>query len=267
MRIAIFGGGSIGTRHATNARQMLHDVDVYDSDPSRGQAIWQFTGADAVLICTPASTHEAVAADLSRLGYAGAIFVEKPIALSSAAPIFREWPHPVTMVGYNWRFHPEIAPLQELAQRGGTLHLRCRTNMRTWPGRDYGDPFLETSHEVDLACHWLGEPTTVLGGRFGDDGAWVQMQHPSGDSVVDVLWNSERARRDVSIYLPGHLTCVHAGIDLPHEPPALTDSYILELEHFLDCVREGRPTLTPFADGLRVVEICERVKELAVCPS
>lgn len=271
MKLAIFGGGSIGQRHARNAKALGHDVMVFDTNPARGYPPMCFLASayDAVLICTPASTHEAIAEQLLHDGYTKSLFVEKPIALSSHAPIFSEWPHPVTMVGYNWRFHPEIAPLQVLAQRGGTLHLDCRTDMRRWPGAGYGDPLLECSHEIDLACHWLGDPTSVYGGTLdAGTGAWLQMVHSKGDSVIDVRWRTE-ASRQLTLHLPG-LMSVHARLDSPRhdaigwpEAPALTESYVLELQHFLAAVATGQPTACPFSQGLRVVEICEQVTRTA----
>ncbi len=268
MNLAIFGGGSIGQRHAKNARTLGHFAAVFDTDPERGhhEAMFSPDEYEAVLICTPASTHEDVAIALLDDGYRGPLFVEKPLTLSTRATIFRAWPHLVTMTGYNWRFHPEIAPLEALARRQASVHFDCRTDMRTWPGRSYGPPVLECSHEIDLACAWLGDPIYLMGGALTDAGAWLQMQHPRGTSVVDIRWQAE-ALRQLTIHCQG-LTSIHARMSaapiavLPEvEAPALTESYVLELQHFLDCVRAGTPTACPFSDGLRVVGICERLKE------
>jgi predicted dehydrogenase len=282
VNVAIIGCGSIGSRHARNAKALGHDVLLCDvSHQNAASLAYELTlpagwsdspnpaylaAADAVLICTPASTHELVATQILRDGYVKALFVEKPLALSSHAPIFQEWPHPVTMVGYNWRFHPEIVPLRELARLGGTLRLTCHTDMRTWPGTGYADPLLECSHEIDLACAWLGDPTSIEGGPWHGQGAWVQMQHPRGGSIIDVRWYTE-ALRELRLHLPGW-TSVHAKVSVHppgegYEAPALRESYVLELQHFLDAVEGGTPTACPFQQGLRVVEICERVKVLA----
>jgi predicted dehydrogenase len=278
VRIAILGCGSIGSRHARNAKALGHDVFLSDRDHQRAASLafelklrgWSddvnpafAAAAEAAMICTPASTHEDIASQLLRAGYTGPLFVEKPLALSSHAPIFSEWPNPVTMVGYNWRFHPELAALRSLARRGGTLHLDCRTDMQTWPGSHYAEPLLECSHEIDLACAWMGDPTSIQCGALDPDnaGAWLQMQHPRGDSVVDIRWRAE-ALRNLTLYLPG-LTSVHAKLGVTPESPALRESYIIELEHFLSCAEHRQPTTVPFSQGLRVVEICERVKRRA----
>jgi predicted dehydrogenase len=265
MNVAIYGGGSIGQRHAANAQTLGHQVKVFDINESRGVHphngyIAQQFRPDAVLICTPASEHESVARLLRHIAYAGPLFVEKPLALRLPAVIFGEWPHPTTMVGYNWRFHPDVAPLRAIARTGSTLHFDCRTDMRRWPGTTYSDPLLECSHELDLACAWLGTPAAVQGGVLAPEGAWVQLLHPAGDSLIDVRWRSEASRR-LSIHRRG--CSVHVTLDIARGAAALNESYLAELRHFLEAARLERPTAIPFADGLRVVEICTRVKELA----
>jgi len=44
---------------------------------------------------------------------------------------------------------------------------------------------------------------------------------------------------------------------------ALEWSYRAELQHFLMCVESEQPTVCPFSQGLRVVEICEQVRRRA----
>lgn len=279
MRIAIFGGGSIGSRHAANARALGCTVSIFDKDNTRGEDplngyAWgqvKDAGVDAVLICTPAADHEHTARLLRQYKYSGPLFVEKPIALRSAAPIFATWPHPVKMVGYNWRFHPELQPMTGLLEHGGTLHLDMKTDMRSWPGRGYDDPLLECSHEIDLACHWLGEPWSIHGGSLDvGAGAWLQMQHrdrhPYRTSIIDLRWRREPAPRAYTWHLESGTT-LHARIGAGAESFGLTASYFGELLHFLNAVeshRSGRDFKfngCTFTEGLRVVEICERLKE------
>lgn len=284
MRIAIIGCGSIGARHARNAKTLGCDVIPVDLNHNRaasltyelGELGWSeelcaFDDVDAVIICTPARTHVDIAEQLLRDGYRGPLFVEKPIAHSSdAAGVFRTWPHPVTMVGYNWRFHPELQPLAGLLGLGGTLHLDVKTDIRTWPGQGYGDPLLECSHEIDLACHWLGDPWSVHGGSLDlGAGAWLQLQHrPKLNSIIDLRWHRDPAPRSYTLHLESG-SAVHARIGTGADAPGLAASYTGELSHFLDAVRahqEQRPydfQGCTFAEGLRVVAICECIKELS----
>lgn len=275
MRIAIFGGGSIGQRHAANLRKNDVLTCVLDVDPARGAAPETFDPRwpDAVIIATPAATHEAVATTLLDCGYSGPLFVEKPLALRSAAPVFRDWPHPVTMVGYNWRFHPELQLLAGVMATGGTVHLDMKTDIRTWPGAGYSNPLLECTHELDLACAWLGGPTSVHGGSLDvGRGAWVQMRHQSlagvaTDSIVDLRWHRQPASRTYTFHPFGGSTIL-ARIATGAEAVGVAVSYQRELDRFLDMVRDAAAGVRligsgcSFADGLRVIEICERVKEL-----
>jgi predicted dehydrogenase len=264
MRIAIFGGGSIGQRHATNARALGHYVKVFDPVESLGAhpsdvVAWSvFQPIDAVLICTPAATHEAVAEQLLDRGYLGPLFVEKPIALRSAAPIFLEWPHPVTMVGYNLRHDTSVDHLRRCEPNAGLLTLEC--DSRTWPGAAYAGLLEECSHEIDLALH-LGAPaevaTAVLSEHEADIrlGAW----HIHLNDRADRYWRRWDA-----------FGATQGSSHILTEPGALGDEmYVAELYEFLGNVRrhgQGKAIVgrgCSFAEGLRVIALCERAKELA----
>lgn len=257
MNIAIFGGGSIGSRHARNARMLGHDVKIFDSNPLRGRNPEHFCALDhqAVIICTPASTHEDVARHLALSYYEGPLFVEKPIALRSEAEIFKAWPHPVQMVGYNWRFHPDLRPWTSCGRPLRFIRAVCHTRMSDWPGRDYADPLLECSHELDLLRLVLGSTPKVTGMR-GLSGAFFQFDR----GIVDIDWNEYPQRffefeRNTRVYT---------------SPAGLEQSYVNELRHFLESVELGFihwPACT-FADGLAVVSIIEEARRLAdVVPS
>lgn len=257
MRIAIFGGGSIGRRHRANAQALrFQDVCFFDADQNRGTDPKHFKPEfwDAVMVCTPASTHEAVAEQLLGSGYAGPLFVEKPLALRSAAAIFMRWPHPVTMVGYNLRFHASIEFLRRCYPTSGEFSLDC--DSRLWPGAGYAGLLEECSHEIDLALH--------LGARPSVEGSTHLTAH-SADFRLGPTWGihlNDRADRYCRQWVVGGKT---SGTSFVFRDPAAlgADMYVAELVHFLESVRLGRPTRTPFAEGLRVMEICERVKERA----
>jgi len=293
VKVLVIGCGSIGRRHIANLRALGHDVQITDVDPEAvarvneepgwtasttdltleaAQGTSPFASCDAVMICTPAATHAAVARQIYLEGYRGPLFVEKPLVLDlESAEIFRTWPHPVTQVGYNWRFHPDIRPLMAIPSAGVSLHLDCRTNIAHWPGRDYADPWLECSHEIDLACAWLGDPTSVVSGPFidpGDDtlmlGGFVQMQHPDrSDSLIDLRWAHQgRPEREYHVFRRDGSR--HRLIPAIHPDAAgLQMSYHDELAHFLDAVHLGVATMCPFSDGLRVVGICEHARRMA----
>jgi predicted dehydrogenase len=276
MKIAIFGGGSIGTRHAANARMLGHDVDIYDVNPERdmNRAGSQPEHSDAVLICTPASTHGALAHWLLHVrNYAGPLFVEKPLALRSDAKIFQNWPHPVTMVGYNWLFHPEVQTLLSLKRERWAAGFECRTRIAEWPGADYADPVLECSHEIAVALNELGPSARLIMSLRWASGADIELTNDARClSAITLNWDAEHVGRRLTVSTVAP-TKPHSPGQTPPEicpewslkpsPAALDASYILELRHFLSAVESNQPTVCPFSQGLRVVEICEQVRRLA----
>jgi predicted dehydrogenase len=265
VRVGVIGLGSIGRRHVRNVIALGHAVIGYDNGHKalwlEDQCGWAHSldhlldhGLDAVLICTPAVTHATVATQLHQLGYRGALFVEKPIDLVADRAIFQGWEHPTTMVGYNWRFHPQTRPI--VTQPPADLHLVCETNMAAWPGQAYGPPVLECSHEIDLALA-TGAEFTTAGTLDHDAGLWLMFQRPH--VLVDLWWRADRSRR--SILRPDGAAWHRQDLDLGL---ALDRSYLAELEHFLDCAQRRVPTEVPFAAGLRVIEVAHRAEAMAL---
>jgi predicted dehydrogenase len=163
------------------------------------------------------------------------------------------------MVGYNWRFHPELQALRRLVNEPWTAVLDCSTDINRWPGRDYGDPLLECSHEIAVALQWLGPNAELSSGYAYDTQAHVYLRnHAGSECSIHVRWH-QLPMRWFSM-APQH---AETEWTLRPSPAAVEASYLAELKHFLACVESGYTTDIPFAQGLRVVELCERVKELA----
>ncbi|HYM24977.1 MAG TPA: Gfo/Idh/MocA family oxidoreductase [Vicinamibacterales bacterium] len=276
MRVAVIGCGSIGTRHARNLKALGHWVSAFDTDAEKAFRLavqchgdpkqaafcptdnWRMFGPrdqfDAVFICTPASTHAAVASELLEVGYVGPLYVEKPLAMSvEEAEIFRVWPHPVVMVGYNWRWNRDLLEFREQSGSIEFLHFVCATRIADWPGRAYGDPLLECSHEIDLVRWWLGEfDVEMAGGRSG--GFFLQ----SRDAVVDLWWNVAPPRRLFSAKNTRGLSRT-----LIPSPASIDDSYRSAIREFLCCVASRRVPSCTVADGIAVLNTVARARELA----
>ena len=274
MKVLVIGCGSIGTRHVRNLQTLGYTPIAFDVDPRRGgplteaglrRFIYGRTGVAAVLICTPADSHADVARQLRSIAYAGPLFVEKPLVTRlEDAEVFRSWPHPVQMVGYNWRFHPHVAMCSAFipAAQRSFLHLECETNMAQWPGgARHGDPLLECSHEVDLARHWLGPVQSMIAGEL-NGGAYVQILHQRGSSLIDLCWQADESSRRISVKYPIDNPAARL-IVWPSLGAELNQSYMSEMEHFLGCVQVGRqfPQGASFEDGLAVVEIMQRAQQ------
>lgn len=266
MRVLVIGCGSIGARHVRNLRQLGVQVDAWDINRAALDAIQPELGGHedgaghtAVLICTPADTHGFMARRLLAEGYRGPLFVEKPLVTTLAdAEIFRTWPHPVQMVGYNWRFHSDVEACRAFLESGSAVEFRCNTDMRTWPGasRD-GDPWLECSHEVDLALSWLG-PATEFSAVDGDDQHALHLRHTRGSSTIVVNSAVTMPSRTIEIWNDGRDVKAMLGLDAQ-----LDRSYVREMEIFLRCVREQLEPSCTFKDGLAVVELIEQARKAA----
>ncbi len=271
MRVGIVGRGSIGSRHAKNAIALGHEVISFDNarraqwvedTETLAQSLEDLVdySSEAILICTPASTHAAVARELLAVGYAGPLFVEKPLALSvEECDIFTAWPHQTTMVGYSCRFHQmvidakrEHAPLAA----GGRLVIEC--DMATWPGRSYADALDECSHEIDLALWWGAGPRVTAAELAGSK--WVIGLEGGWCITVDGAALDYWRRWDGFSSTTGFSFIFNSADDFL---VAGRDHYRTELRHFLDCALRGVPTQTPFADGIRVLDVIAQARAMA----
>ncbi len=192
MRFLVVGLGSIGQRHARNLRALGHDVLGFDADGERlaGAAaglglepLPALAGAgahkpDAVVICTPPSSH----LELARLtlGWATHLFVEKPIAARSegVADLLAEADARGcrVLVGANLRFFRPLRRVKALVDEGRigrvlAIRAQCGFHLPFWkPGADYrqtyrahaahgGGILLDAIHEFDY-LRWMFGPVT-----------------------------------------------------------------------------------------------------------
>ena len=135
IRIAVLGAGRIGRIHGRNAASHpdARLVAVADPHAPSAQELAAATGAevavleeiversdvDAILVCTPTTTHADLIERGARAGKA--VFCEKPVDLSSArieaclATV--EKAGTPLMIGFNRRFDPNFACLRAAARR------------------------------------------------------------------------------------------------------------------------------------------------------
>jgi len=198
IKIAVLGAGRIGRIHGRNAASHSGAKLVVVADPHApsAEALASATGArvasideaitapdvDAVLICTPTTTH----ADLiERAAAAGkAVFCEKPVDLSSArietclASVERAG-IPL-MIGFNRRFDPNFATLRQRLADGEVGDVELVTIL----SRDPSPPpasYVATSGGLfrDMMIHDLDMARFLL---LGDEPVEV---HAVGSSLVD----------------------------------------------------------------------------------
>jgi predicted dehydrogenase len=207
-RILIVGLGSIGTRHARLARELVPGLQIValrhgarpdTNEPGIDHCVGSLEEAlrfrpQAAVIASPASHHLDAALPLARAGVH--LLVEKPISTTTEGvgeliETCRQR-RLILMTGYNLRFFPSLQRFRELlqAKRAGTV-LSVRTEagqyLPSWrPGSDYrntvsakaalgGGVLLELSHEIDY-LRWL----------FGEV-EWVSaIQRKLSDLEIDV---------------------------------------------------------------------------------
>ena len=198
IRIAVLGAGRIGRIHGRNAaaHPSARLVAVADPHAPSAEALAEATGAqvssleevversdvDAILICTPTTTHADLIERGARAGKA--IFCEKPVDLSSArietclATV--EKAGTPLMIGFNRRFDPNFASLRRRLADGEVGDVELVTIL----SRDPGPPpvsYIATSGGLfrDMMIHDLDMARFLL---LGDEPVEV---HAVGSSLVD----------------------------------------------------------------------------------
>lgn len=270
MRVAVIGLGSIGTRHVGNLLALGCDVYAYDpSIEARSRVSAQHPMArvfgllggdeqfDAMVIATPADSHASVVESI-RPRFSGPLFVEKPLALSvEECDVFRHWPHQTTMVGYNLRFHSWYQRFQSRQldiPKAGWFRIAAPLEAK------YGPALSEFSHEIDLPL-FLGVPAFVTSAKVTACHRRNCYEIRLADRfLVQLEVTGGRYERRWSIRREGfyETQAFFAPADLGGE------MYEREMKHFLDCAERGIPTITPFADGLRVLDVIEQVRRMAL---
>ena len=234
MRILVAGLGAIGQRHARNLRTLLGDrlellalrsrrlrhvvTESLTADPS--QDVEAALGArvftdpdsalaerpDAVFICTPSSLHLDLARRAAERGCH--LFIEKPLAASEEGVealldlVGRRGV--VATVGCQWRWHPVVRYLRDLAAGEGlsglvgeplSVHAEYGEWLPGWhPYEDHrrsyaarrnlgGGVILTQIHDLDYLCWAFGLPVRVMasGGRLGTEDVDVE------DTAVTLL--------------------------------------------------------------------------------
>jgi predicted dehydrogenase len=216
-KILIVGLGAAGQRHARNLKAILGDrveLSAFRSrsispclnkqfevipnvDPATSLGIAVFTNLadalaqrpDAVIIANPSSLHLSVAQAAAEAGCA--IFFEKPLSHDwEGVPEFLalvERKKLITLVGYQWRFHPLLVALKDyLATQplGRTIAVRATYGeyLPGWhPYEDYrqsyaaredlgGGVLLTQIHDIDYLGWLLGWPDRAfcVGGHLSD---------------------------------------------------------------------------------------------------
>lgn len=319
MTLLVVGCGSIGSRHARNLAALgAGAVACCDLDGARAERLAAECGGgpagddldallarvrpEAVLVCTPPSTH----LDVARRALAAGchVFCEKPLAASmdgvDALVDAADRAGRVFMMGMCYRFHPGLRRMAALL-RAGTIGRIQGAQM--WAGhwlpdwhpwadyrREYsaqrrlgGGVLLDSIHSFDTLRWVLGEPVEVTGmlAQVSDleidveDVATALVRLGSGVIVevhVDYLQRHPESRFEV-IGSEGNLVWTKGTLrwrcrgdaDWQEEVVAVDPNamYLDELRTFLRAVRHGEAVALDVREGRRTLALALAVRASA----
>lgn len=226
--LLIIGCGSIGARHARNARSLGLDVVLVDPNRERAQALAIEIGAhavfnnisdaldrfgcDAALISSPSNAHALQALEI--LSRSIPLFIEKPLAtsfegLAELVSLARE-KKIVTMMGQSYRFHETFKTLKTMLDsriigRVYHAHFTGGQYLPEWhPATDYraeyiaqkaqggGVLFTSKSHTLDFIEWFFGQIQELTG--------WKDRLGPLDLDVDDSCFLLTKTQENVVVY-------------------------------------------------------------------
>lgn len=319
MKFLVVGCGSIGRRHLRNLLTLrVGELLACEPEPSRAKqfqdefGILVFssleealqTGPDAALICTPPALHLDIARAAAEAGCH--LFIEKPLAhtLEGLEELLcvTEDCNLVTLVGYNWRFHPSLRKIKELIDRQAVgdifcARLNCGQYLPEWhPWEDYrrgysakrslGGGVLLDSHELDYITWFLGDVEKVSCVARKVSGLEIETEDTA--DVVLVFRSGAQASLHLDyLQRPTQRSYEFFGTDgtiqwslgkgvsvlgasdrgwvTYPEPPGfdLNSTYLEELRHFVTCINDGERSALDARRGKYVLELILAARDSA----
>jgi predicted dehydrogenase len=320
MRIAVVGCGSIGRRHIRNLIVLgVQDIIGCDADPERLSIVRAENGItgfsrfpdvlaarpDAVVVCTPTSSHIPLAIQAAKAGCH--LFIEKPLSndVNGVDDLVKAVTAKglITLIGSNYKFHPSFLKMKEIldsATLGRIFSARCQFGQylpdwhpwedyrKTYSARsDLGGGILLDSHEFDYMRWFLGEMDAVfcLSGKLSnleidtEDTAEILLRLKSKAVAEIHLDYTQRAYQRNFEFFGEHGTLKWDFHDrrvwlyraegnsweVFQEPGGydLNMMYVEEMKHFLDCVQNGKQTVTDIHSGVKILQAILAAKESA----
>jgi UDP-N-acetylglucosamine 3-dehydrogenase len=298
LRVGVIGTGGWGKNHVRVLNELQCLAAVCDMNEERADTFsknYHVPGyrtlddmlkkekLDAVTICTPASTHFAMASKTLAAGLH--TFVEKPMTttvkdgemLIEAAKSANRF----LTVGFIERFNPPISGLKQSITEGrmGELILLefHRENRRGENISDVGIVKDASIHDIDTACWLFGEVPRVVYARVG--AMFVPLEHEdfaaillgfTGQKTAFLVtnWITPNRVRTLSAVFSGGVvdvdfvtqkTSIHEGTATTVPTVSFQEPLMLELKGFVNSLQERRQPLVTGRDGLNVTRISEAV--------
>lgn len=226
LKVGVIGVGSMGQNHARIYSELNNLVGVNDASLDSASRVAKRLGTrafnsidellanvDAVSVCTPTTSHFAVAKKAIEMGKA--VLVEKPFTGDETeATILCELAeaNKVTLAsGFVERFNPVVEATKEMfmAGRFGRLVSISSRRVSSLPGRirDVGVVKDLAIHDVDVIRYITGQEVRsvyALGGRmnglnFEDHASFLMELDDSVIATVEVNWLTPMKVRQVSL--------------------------------------------------------------------
>jgi len=297
-RIGVVGTGGWGKNHVRVLNDLQCLAAICDMNKERAEAfsktfhvpgyssldeMMEKEKLDGVTICTPASTHFAMAS--KALGAGLHTFVEKPMTTSlkdadMLIEIAKSANRALT-VGFIERFNPPITALKQMIKEGKMgepiLLEFHRENRRGANISDVGIVKDASVHDIDTACWLFGEVPKVVYARVGmmyaplehEDFATILLGF-SGQKTAFLVtnWITPNRVRTLSAVFSGGVvdvdfvtqqTSIHEGAATTVSTRPFQEPLMLELKEFITSIQEHRPALITGKDGLNVIRVAEAV--------
>ncbi len=294
VKIAVVGTGGWGKNHVRALSEAGNLAAVCDVDAARAKefaARYQVKGyssvdemlkrerLDGVNICTPASTHLAVASKTLQAGVN--TFVEKPMTstLKEGEELIKvaESSGKILTVGFIERFNPAITELKKIIDEGSLgrpiLFEYRRENRRGENITDVGVVKDASVHDIDTARWLFGEEPRTVYARVGnvmgknEDFATILLGF-SGErtAFITTNWVTPMRIRQLSAVFTGGVATVdfitqemqiheESGTIVPTH--TVQEPLTLELKEFVSAIEQKRKALVTGRDGLNVIRIAE----------
>ncbi len=234
-RLLIVGAGSIGSRHAANAKALgVASIAVTDPDASRRNQLAASVGAQAfetlsealawrpsaAVVCNPPVAHVGTA--LACANHDCHLLIEKPLSATNAgvaeleAAIAQRGLR--AAVAYQLRFHPALLRMRELIRSGSigallSIQAEYGQYLPAWrPARDYRETYtaqaalgggilLDASHEIDYVRWLAGEMTAV----YASAAKLSELEMDAEDTAALILRFESKTIGEI------HMDCVQRG--------------------------------------------------------
>ena len=296
VRIAVIGTGGWGKNHVRVLSDSGDLAAVCDLDAKRAESfaekyrvkgysdvdrMLKAESPDGVTVCTPASTHFAVASKTLRACVH--TFVEKPMTSTLAEADLligiASKAKKILTVGFIERFNPAITELKKMVVQGTLgrpiLFEYHRENRRGAGIVDVGVVKDASVHDIDTARWLFGEEPKTVYGRVGsvmgknEDFATILLGF-GGERTAFIMTNwvtPGRVRQLSAVFEKAVVTVDFISQEMQiHEEAAtrvpqhtVQEPLMLELREFTSAIKEGREPLVKGRDGLMVTKIAEAV--------